>query len=163
MLLFLVGCGSPKIQLVDKVGRDYTNPSYLLRSNTKNISVMFYYTAYSSEKDLDGMDVPILTYLPAHVKHSLSTEKYQKLFINIEVQNPTEREYQLWETVSWEGKNGLQWEHRKRLSYSNRTYRNYSFWLPYDERYDNVKYWVTIVEPNGKILIDLGNFMYSIN
>jgi len=162
-MLFLVSCGSPKIQLVDEGGRDYPNPSYVLRSNTKNISVMFYYTAYAFEKDLDGMEIPILTYLPIQERNYLSTKKYKRLFMNIEVQNPTEKEYQLWETVSWKSKDGLQWEHRRRLSYSNRAYRNYSLWLPYDEKYDNVKYWVTMIEPNGQILIDLGNFVYSID
>lgn len=161
MLLFLLGCAAPSISITDQTGRNMPTPNYVLHSTDKKVSALFYYTAYYVEKDLDGYEVPIPQYLDLMKNNDIPKSKYKHLTINIEIQNPTEAEYSIWELVHWTNKKGLDKGSGNRIGYSNRKYRSYTVQLPNSEDYRKVRYGLTITNDNGQTVMNLGEFRYS--
>jgi hypothetical protein len=164
MLLFLIGCvGAPRIDLVDQTGRSMPTPHYVLESTDKKVAVLFYYTVYSAEKDLDGYEILVPKYLNLHVSHNISLKKYKRLVMNFEVQNPTKEKYTVWETIEWRNGNKADVATAKRIGYSNRRYRSFAIEMPYGKGYKNVKYAIFLRSSKGQTIMHLGEFKYSTN
>jgi len=162
ILLFLLGCSS-NVQLVDQAGRDYPEPNYFLQSTQKPIAVLYYFTIYKDEIDLDGTKIPIPKNLSIHEKIALNGNNYSALVMTIEVQNPKEEVYELWEQIDLKNKKGIQWSHGRMVGKSNRKYRAYRFWLPYGPEYKNVKQSLYMVGENQQLLLHCGFLTYSID
>ena len=158
MLLFLFGCAAPKLDVVDQTGRTMPNPHYVMRSIDKSISVLFYYSVISIEKDLDGYDIPVQKYLPLNQHNYISMKKYKYIMVNVEVRNPTEKEYAIWEMVTWKPSTSEDSASGRRVGYSNRSYRSYTIQLPKENK---VKYRLQLLGAGGNLLMFLGDFKYS--
>jgi hypothetical protein len=164
MLLFLISCMSaPKINLVDQSGRSMPAPHYVLKSTDKKVAVLFYYTAYSTEKDLDGYEILVPNYLNLHVSHNISLKKYKRLVMNFEIQNPTTEKYTVWETIEWKNGDKVEMATGRRIGYSNRKYRNFTVEMPYGKDYKNVKYAIFLRSSKGQTIMHFGEFKYSTN
>lgn len=162
MLLFLLGCaGAPKVSLVDQGGRTMPTPHYVLKSTDKNVSVLFYYTAYSTEKDLDNYEILVPKYLNLYQSHSISLKKYKRLVMNFEVQNPTNEKYSVWETIEWRDEKDADKATGRRIGYSNRSYRSFTVEMPYGKNYKDIKYGMFLRAADGRIIMHFGEFKYS--
>jgi hypothetical protein len=164
MLLFLVACAGPKVNVVDEGGRQFPNPHYIMKSLNNEISALFYYTAYTTEDDLDGQIIPVPNYLKIHETYSFSKKKYHRLTLTVEVQNPVAHKYELWERSTFKKNGQIETSRGKRIAYSNRVYRSYVFELPYDNsEYEKVRYGIYMVDEKGNILLSFGELRYSIH
>ncbi|HUW05417.1 MAG TPA: hypothetical protein VMW01_04075 [Williamwhitmania sp.] len=155
------GCATQNLDIVDQGGRQIPTPHYIMKSLDKSVSVLFYYTAISTEKDLDGYEVPISKHLALNQQNYISMKKYKTIMVSLEVQNPTNQEYSIWEMIQWKSNGGIDEARGQRVGKSNRSYRSYTIQLPYDEKYKNVKYTLQLLSSGGKTLMFLGEFKYS--
>ena len=99
MAMALVGCATIESPYVDPTGRQLPNPSYTLNVIGEPIRIVFYYTAYKTVKDVDGTEVAEPIYLDFLTHHEFYAGKIKAVQLIIEVNNPMEREYGLYQEV----------------------------------------------------------------
>lgn len=159
IILLLVGCASVKTEFVDPYGRQLPNPNYVLQVVGEPIMVVFYYTAYEQVKDLDGSLISKPTFLDMFQYHNLSADKYSDLTLTIEVRNPKELEYSLFEQVKFD-KDGKTMFQGGNVRKSNQPYRLFMYHLPLGKSIRSASHSITMKKENTNVM-QIGSFRYD--
>lgn len=160
--LLFAGCSTIKPVLKDPTGRLMPTPHYTLEVVGEPITVFFYYTAFEEIKDLDGSLIYKPDFLEFFTLHDIPVQKYKAITLTIEVNNPTNIEYSLYEQATL-SRESIQEEIQIGSSSrrSNLDYRQFIFQLPYDDDINLVDYLV-MFQINDREVLRIGNFRYHL-
>ena len=164
MFMLLVGCASVQTQWVDTTGRPLPNPSYTLNPLGTNMRVTFFYAAMKGTKDVDGSNVVSLDYLDMMKEQDIFASKYQGVCLIIQVHNPDQDTYSLYEKVDMKiGQSFKSTEVQAggEKNSSKMPYRQFVYDLPFKEDVVEVDHLV-IVRVNGVESLMIGNFHYHL-
>lgn len=161
-MMLLVGCATVKTEFVDPYGRQMPNPHFVLQAVGEPLLVTFYYTAYEEIKDVDGSSIAKPTFLDFRSYQNLSVEKYKAITLTIEVRNPKNVEYSLYEQVKYDTANyGGKVQKGGEINRSNQAYRQFVYRLPCKDGVRAVDH-VVIVHANDHEIMRIGHFRYDL-
>ena len=162
IMLLLVGCATVNTEFVDPYGRQLPNPHFVLQAVGQPLLVTFYYTAYEEVKDVDGTVIGKPVFLDFRSYQTLSVKKYKALTLTIEVKNPAEIEYQLYEQIKYdEAETGKSIQKGGMIRKSNLPYRQFVYNLPCEDGFRSVDQLVIMSVGNFEIM-RIGNFRYDL-
>lgn len=168
VILFIIifftttACSTINTKIYDPTGRAMPDPHYVLQAMGTPLTVSFYYSAFQQIKDIDGTIIPKPVFLDFLKFHDLYAEKYKTVILTIEVNNPTNIEYSLYQQLRMEvGKSKNEIQIGRELSRSNLAYRQFVYHLPFGEDIRTVDQLI-ILQINGRNIVRIGNFRYSV-
>lgn len=165
IMLLLIGCASVQTNWVDPAGRPLPDPSYTLNPIGTNMRVTFFYAGIKSTKDVDGSDVVSLDYLDMlKPDQDIFASKYQGVCLIIQVHNPEQVEYSLYEkTIMKVGQSFKSTEVQKggERNVSKLPYRQFVYDLPFGEKIVEVDHLVILSIQDEEVL-RIGNFRYHL-
>ena len=162
MMLLLGGCATMNVELTDPTGRKIPNPHYVLQSINDQITVTFYYAKYETIDDLDGTLIGKPVFLDLFTVHDIFAEKYKRVTLTIEIRNPNQVEYSLYERIELQvGDMRREAKSGGEIGKSNLPYRQFLFQLPYGEDVRYVDHHVSL-DVNGDPVIQMGSFKYNL-
>ncbi len=154
----LTGCASTHIQYVDPITRSIPEPHYVLQGIGTPIKVLFYYTAFEEIRDVDGSIINRPHYLDLLKKHNVG-DRYKAITLTIEIANPTELEYSLYQTIINSKKNKVQ--SGGIINRSNQPYRQFVYKLPLSKDGMDVDYHIKLCIDSNEIM-RIGHFKYRL-
>lgn len=164
IMFLLVGCASVNTQWVDRMGRPMPDPHYTINPIGTKMSVTFYYAGIKAVQDVDGSDVISLHYLDFLIKQEIFAEKYKGVCLIVQVNNPQQLEYSLYEKVVMrvgQSFNSTEVQKGGERNSSNLPYRQFVYDLPFEEDVVEVDHLV-ILSINNQETIMIGNFRYHL-
>ena len=162
IMLFLTGCATTQTRFVDQTGRVLPEPHYGLRVVGEPMYVTFYYTAFETINDLDGSKIAKPKFFGFMETHDIFAEKYQSITLTIEVNNPTQIEYSLYERRMMEiGSPRVQAQTGGEIKRSNLEYRQFVIPLPYGEDIRSVDHLI-ILRIDDQDVMQIGSFRYNL-
>ena len=164
---FLVGgCATktPKVDLRQYTGRPVATPSYTLKDiQGNNLTITFYYTVYTSLRDIDGSPYLKPNYLNLYENHTFNPEKFSKATLTIEVWNPSRVKYSLWQNTIITQKKGGDMILGGKIAMSNLKYRMFNYALPLSKDFKKVKCGLTMLDSKKDTIMNFGDFKYEIS
>jgi len=165
MAMALVGCATIESPYVDPTGRMLPNPSYTLNVIGEPIRIVFYYTAYEVVEDVDGSQVPKPIYLDFLKHHEFNTKKVKAVQLIIEVNNPMEKEYGLYQevdlTIARGQVNTTKMQTGGEINRSKMKYRQFVYDLPFGEQVRDVDHRVSFYVKDMEVA-RIGHFRYHL-
>ena len=162
IFLLFTGCASVNTKLIDPTGRAMPDPHYVLRAVGTPLTATFYYTAFKVVKDVDGTLVSTPVFLDFLTFHDIDSEKYKNVTLTIEVNNPDNIEFSLYQTLDMEiGKGRTKVQKGGEIKESNLSYRQFIYHLPLGEEIRTVDQHVTLSIENDVVMM-IGNFRYNL-
>jgi hypothetical protein len=165
LLMLLIGCAAPQVNLVDPMGRILPNPHYVLISTGElQLQTLFYWSKVNYEKDLDGKYVHQSKYLYLHDLQTLNLYDAKSVVITLEVSNPKRISYEVIQNMKVVG------TERGHVSYiadsvgkSNMPYRRFTVDLPFDKKTRNVQCGLRLVNcADHSEIMRIEKFSYTI-
>ena len=153
----VTGCASMHVQYVDPISRSIPEPHYVLQGIGTPIKVLFYYTIFERIIDVDGSIINKPHYLDLLKKHNIVSSKYKAITITIEIANPTEVKYSLYQQMIINKKvqsGGV-------LNISNQPYRQFVYKLPFNKDILNVDHHIKLYIDKVEIM-RIGHFQYHL-
>ena len=164
-MMFLVGCATVRPQFVDPTGRKLPNPSYTLQVIGDPMHIIFYYASFEEVKDVDGTMISKPTYQSFLKHHDFYANKVKAVTLVIEVNNPNETEYSLYETVDVKIRKGqtntTEVQMGGEVNSSILPYRQFVYPLPFGENIREVDHHVSFYVNNMEVA-RIGPFRYNL-
>jgi len=161
LFILLTGCAARRPQFVDPTGRLLPNPHYMMQTIGYPIAVVFYYAAYEEVEDVDGSKVKSPEYLSLFEHHNIDAKKIKAITLTMEIQNPREIEYSLYQEIIIKGKEVKTILEGGRANTSNMSYRQYVFNLPYGTDVLDVDHHLSLLV-EGNEMLRIGHFQYHL-
>jgi hypothetical protein len=163
ILLLLVGCAAPKLYITDQTGRSVPSPSYVLYSSSSHpLQVTFYWSSTKIKKDLDNSTHKIPTFFNFTKPQTFDVGEVDSLLLIMEVHNPKELKYQLWEVYTASDRKGNKLLRDQMIAESNFRYRRHVVNLPYNVNLKRVSYGVQVIDNSGIPVMNIGDVVYRI-
>ena len=161
-ILFFISCAGPSIVLKDQLGRKLPDPHYVLQGINNPITVLFYYTAFQKVVDVDNSIVFTPFFLDLYTFHNIDTKKYEMITLTIEVNNPENLKYSLYEKIEYErGDMRNEYIIGGLSRSSDLQYRQYVYNLPFKEEVKYAKHLITLTI-NDQTILQIGEFQYNL-
>jgi len=164
LTMFLVGCATVKTNYVDPTGRKLPDPSYNLQVIGEPLFFTFYYTAYEMVEDVDGSQISTPHFLNFLELQTIDTTKIKALTLTIEVNNPKQLKYTLYEKVELKvGGGNVNWKEIQKGGERNASklpYRRFVYRLPLGEKVKMVDYMISVHLDDVEVL-RIGHFRYQ--
>ena len=158
IVLFLLGCATPSLYIVDQNGRQMPTPSYTMYSMDSRIKATFYYYEQIEKRDLDGTLIQEYKFIKME---KLYFKPGTVLKLTIEIQNLSDQKYEVWNNTIFVKKNGSKITQYGLAAFSNQPYRVYTFELPIDGSLKEVTHLIEIRRDEIP-LIKIGDFKYLV-
>jgi len=162
LLTLVVGCATIKANYVDQTGRQLPIPHYMLQNMSGDLMFTFYYTLLNVNKDLDGTILETPTYVCMASFHKIKLSHYKAITLTIEVMNPKETEYNLWEKYTSVDVEGNKTYNGTNLAKSNAKYRQFIFNLPFSSDIKEIVYSIEVSDKNGDMILNIGDLHYAL-
>ena len=163
VLLAMVGCSAPTMNLVSTAGERIPHPFYTARpTGNSPMSFIWYYAKWEGIEDMDGTTQTFPTYLDRNKEYTVASKTTLGLDMTLRVFNPTLEEYQIYVNKHVQFKSIKAYGHRLQKGSSHMEYREWKFHFATSERVDTVEFNVEVVQGNNTLL-RTNKFRYSVN
>ena len=162
--IFLVsGCASnPNINITDTTGQPLPDKYYHGQTVKKDFRFTYYYVGERGIKDLDQTIQGVPEFLPKDIE-VIKRKNMTSMYLVIRVANPTGMPYHLYARRSYSYENGdTDYQSYKLAAASHLPYREYTFPLPFAEKFKRASLEVTITDSKQNSLFRVGKFEYSL-
>lgn len=157
----VTGCTTMQTQVVDPSMRQIPEPHYVLQGVSVPIQVLFYYAAYEEIRDADGTVIGQPKYLGFVTKHDIYAGKVKAITLTIEVANPTELEYSIYQNTIIDVRKMGEVKQGNLIGKSRLKYRQFHVQLPYNKDIRKVNHDAIVRVDNNDIMM-LGPFNYNL-
>ena len=163
LLLAVVGCSAPTMNLVSTAGERIPHPFYTAKP-TGNIPMSFiwYYAKWEGYEDADGTTQTFPTYLDRKREHTIESKTTLGLDMILRVFNPTLKEYSIFvnKNVKFKSENGYGRRYVKGTSVME--YREWTFHFATSDRVEAVDFNIEVSQGENTLL-RTKTFRYSVN
>lgn len=164
LVLFLVTACAPKVTVVNDKGKELPKNSYEVSDLRGRFRCNFYYVEVEEGKDKDGSPIKTpINYMKIFSENKLQY-KTNKIYMILEVSNPSRVHYQLLEdkrVVSMNNYKIVDKRDRNKIAESDLNYRQYIIELP-TEKFQRVEYEMKLYV-GSEFVFTFGELRYTPN